>query len=134
MNALVRLSLRPAEDAKVTPLEVLRDFSDATPGWSFLEEDSHHYAKVRNASGVVIRRRINPTTYVDLAFTGSLAKNETVDLAVLDPPASEADLSGAERKQVIETFLDEIRDYLSSRPDHVTLHVDHKHPDQPASQ
>lgn len=134
MNAVVHLSLHPDEDAKVTPLEVLRDFADATPGWSFLEEDSHHYAKVRNASGVVIRRRINPTTFVDLAFTASLTKNETVDLAVLDPPTSEADLAGDERKQVIETFLDEIRDYLSTRPYHVTLHVNHEQPEQTASQ
>jgi len=32
MSTVIRLSLRPADDAKVVPLEVLRDFADVRAG------------------------------------------------------------------------------------------------------
>lgn len=134
MTTIVRLALRPEEDAKVTPREVLRDFSDATPGWSFLEEDSRHYAEVKSAEGLVIRHRVEPAAYVDLAFTGSRTDENTLELAVLDPPASDVELTGNERRKLMETFLDEMRTYLRSRPDHVTLEVENQQAGRTPSQ
>lgn len=133
MNSVVRLALRSAEDAKVTPSEVLRDFSDATPGWVFLEEDSRHYADVKDAASLVVRHRIAPSTYVDLAFTGAVANKDTLELAVQDPAASDTQLSGSERKKQIEAFLEAMRDYLDTRPDHVTLEVEQREPGETVS-
>jgi len=132
MSAIVRLSLRPEEDAKVTPLEMLQDFADVQSGWSYLEEDSEHYAALKGRPGVILRHRVDPSTYIDLGFVGATADPSTVDLAVLDRPGADTPLSPDERRDLINTFLDAMRDYLSARPDHVTLHVERDRPDPAA--
>ena len=123
MSAVVRLSLRPGEAAKVTPFEVLRDFADVESDWSYLKEDSEHYSDQKGAPGAVLRHRISSSAYADFGFVEATAAPSTVDLAVLDRPSADALLSPDERADFIDTFLDAMRDYLSERPDHVTLHV-----------
>lgn len=124
MSAVIRLSLRPEKDAKVVPLEVLRDFADVRPGWSYLEEDSEHYADLKGASGAILRHRVDPSTFVDLGFVEATTDPTTVDLAVLDRPGTDTHLSRDQRKALLNTFLDAMRDYLSERPDHVILQVE----------
>ncbi len=133
MSSVVRLSLHSEESAKVTPLEVLRDFADVNPGWSYLEENSRHYAKIKDAPGLILRHRSDPSTYVDFGFVGSSTDPETINLAVLDQPDSDTPLSLDERKALFNTFLDEMREYLSERPDHVTLHVERDAADSPSA-
>lgn len=124
MSSVVRLALHPEEDAKVTPLEVLRDFADATPGWVYLEEDSEHYAEIKDTPGIVLRHRLDPSTFVDLGFVGSPIGDDTIELAVLDRPGSDTPLSSEVQKALLDTFLAAMRDYLEDRPDHVTLRVE----------
>lgn len=124
MSAVVRLSLRPGEAAKVTPFEVLQDFADVKSRWSYLKEDSEHYSDLKGAPGAVLRHRIAPSTYVDFGFVEATVDSSTVDLVVLDRPGTDTPLSSDERTDLIDTFLDAMRDYLSERPDHVTLHVE----------
>lgn len=124
MPTTVRLSLHAEEHGKVTPLELLRDFADVKTGWSYLEEDSRHYADLKDAPGLVLRHRIDPSTYVDLGFVGTSSDPSSLELAVLDRPDAESTLSADDRAQLLDTFLDAMRDYLSGRPDHVSLEVD----------
>lgn len=124
MNSVVRLSLHPEEHGKVTPFEVLRDFADVTPGWSYLEEDSKHYADLKDASGLILRYRTDPSTYVDLGFVGTDTDSTPLELVVLDRPGADTSLSPEELETLLDTFLDALRDYLSDRPDHVRLHVE----------
>jgi hypothetical protein len=132
MSAVVRLSLRSEEDAKVTPLEMLQDFADVKTGWSYLEEDSRHYTELKGAPGAILRHRADPSTFVDLGFVGATADPGTVDLAVLDRPGADTSLSPGERRRLIDRFLDAMREYLSERPDHVSLHTEHDRPDPAA--
>lgn len=131
MSTLLRLSLHPDDDAKVIPLEVLRDFADVTSGWSYLEEDSRHYSDLKDAPGLILRHRADLSRYVDLGFVETEA--DTVRLAVLDRPDAETSLSASERADRIDTFLDAMHDYLDGRPDHVTLHVERDAADPTAS-
>jgi len=124
MSAVIRLSLRPEKDAKVMPLEILRDFADLRSGWSYMEEDSRHYTDLKGAPGAILRHRTDPSTYVDLGFVGASTDPSTVDLAVLDRPGADTPLSGEARKALLDTFLNAMRNYLSERPDHVTLQVE----------
>ena len=124
MPTVIRLSLHPDEHGKVTPFEILRDFADVNRGWSYLEEDSRHYTDLKDAPGLILRHRIDPSAYVDFGFVGATADPSTVDLAILDRPDAETLLSPDERADLIDTFLDAMRDYLSERPDHVTLRVE----------
>lgn len=126
MPTIVRLSLEPEEHGKVTPLEVLRDFADVKTGWSYLEEDSRHYADLKDAPGLILRHRIDPSTYADLGFVGTSSDASTLELAVLDRPDTDAALSPEDRWALLEAFLDEMRAYLDERPDHVTLAVERK--------
>ncbi len=129
MSTVVRLSTRPDERGKVIPFEVLRDFADVKPDWSYLEEDSRYYADLKDASGLILRHRIDPSSYVDLGFVGTSPDASTLELAVLDRPDSDTPLSADERRSLIDTFLEAMRDYLSERPDHVTLLVERDRPD-----
>jgi len=122
MSTVLRLSLHPDADAKVGPLEVLRDFADVRTGWSYLEEDSRHYTDLKDAPGLILRHRAAPSSYVDLGFVETDAN--AVRLAVLDRPNADTALSTSEQADRIEAFLDAMRDYLRERPDHVTLHVE----------
>jgi hypothetical protein len=122
MSTVVRLSLRPADHAKVVPLEVLRDFADVTTGWSYLAEDSQHYSDLKDVPSLILRHRAGRVGYVDLGFVETAP--ETVQLAVLDRPNTDAPLPSDARADLLEAFLDAMRDYLSSRPDHVSLKVD----------
>lgn len=124
MNSIIRLALHSEENAKVTPLEVLQDFADATTGWVYLEEDSHHYSEVKGTPGIVLRYRTDSSTFVDLGFVESPVGDDTVGLAVLDRPDSDTPLSPDERSTLLDTFLAAMQDYLNDRPDHVTLHVE----------
>lgn len=122
MSTIIRLSLQPGDNPKVTPLELLRDFADVTRSWSYLEEDSRHYTDLKDAPGLILRHRTDPSRYVDLGFVET--KADTVRLAVLDRPDAETPLSADEQATRIDTFLDAMRGYLHERPDHVTLHVE----------
>jgi len=49
---IAQLALIPSADAKVTPLEVLADFADATRGWGYLERTPflpHFYSPSHHA-------------------------------------------------------------------------------------
>ena len=122
MSPVIRLSLRPADDAKVVPLEVLRDFADVTTGWSYLEEDSQHYSDLKDAPGHILRYRADHAGYVDLGFVETAP--DTVRLAVLDRPDADTPLPSNDRAALIDTFLDAMRAYLSDRPDHMRLDVE----------
>ena len=122
MNSVLRLSLHPTDDAKVAPLEVLRDFADVTASWSYLEEDSEHYSDLKDTPSLILRHRADPSHYVDLGFVETAP--DTVQLAVLDRPATDASLSSDARTDLLDTFLDAMRKYLGDRPEHVSLQVD----------
>ena len=44
METVVHLEVTPDADAKLTPLELLEDFADASRDWQYLEHESEHYA------------------------------------------------------------------------------------------
>jgi len=124
MPNVIRLSLQPDAHGKVTPFEILRDFADVKTGWSYLEEDSQHYAALKDTPGLILRRRRDPSTYIDLGFAAPSTESNSLELAVLDRPDTDASLSPDDRRALLDAFLDAMREYLHERPDHVTLEVE----------
>jgi len=122
MSTIIRLSLHPADDAKVEPLELLRDFADVQTSWSYLEEDSQHYSALKETPGLILRHRADRSHYVDLGFVETAP--DTVRLVVLDRPDADASLSPDDRTDLLDAFLGAIRDYLSERPDPLILDVE----------
>lgn len=132
MDPVMRIALTPEENAKVTPFEVLRDFAHATPNWVYLKEASHHYAQEKDAPALVLRRRVPPSTYLDLAFANRTPESHRLELVLLDEPGAEQHLNLEERNRVVESFLEEVQEYLHTRPVHVSLHVERGTVDTPA--
>ncbi len=134
MDPIAHLALTSSENAKLTPLEVLADFADATQGWGYLERASRHYAEEKDAPGLVLRHwREDAPSHVDVAFAADPDdRRAMVRLVILDAPDVEGVLSQDRRAELLETFLEALRDYLSDRPDHVSLHVERDRPDPTA--
>jgi hypothetical protein len=134
MDPIAHLALTSSENAKLTPLEVLADFADATQGWVYLERDSRHYADQKGVPALMLRHwREGPPSHVDLAFAADPDDTETVHLVILDAPDVDETLSREQRAALLETFLEALRGYLKQRPDHVTLHVERDRPNPAAS-
>jgi hypothetical protein len=130
MNPIAHLALTPSDDAKLTPVEVLADFADATQGWVYMERASRHYAEEKDVPGLVLRHwREGTPNHVDFAFAADPDAGDTVHLVILDAPDVDATLSKEQRAELLETYLNALRGYLNERPDHVTLHVERDRPD-----
>mgnify|MGYP006280952261 CR=1 FL=1 len=133
MDPIAHLALSATKDAKLTPLEVLADFADATRGWVYLERASRHYAEEKGRSALVLRHWRDATpSHVDFAFAAEEDDN-SVRLVILDAPDVDDSLSIDERADLLETFLEALRTYLEDRKEHVTLHVDRDRPNPAAS-
>jgi hypothetical protein len=126
METIVHIALTPDETAKLTPLELLEDFADASPDWHYLEEESNHYAEVKDVPACVLRHRRDGTPpYVDFGFASADPGHLTdIELVILDAPDPEHSLELEERNAVVDAFLQEMRDYLNARPGHATLRVE----------
>jgi hypothetical protein len=125
METIVRLALTPDPDAKLTPLELLEDFADASPGWHFLEEESAHYADEKNVPACLLRRRREGAIRnVDFAFAApDPGDPHAIELIVLDAPDPAHQLDRSGRNQVVDTFLRQLRTYLDNRPHQASLQV-----------
>jgi len=124
-SPISRLTLTSSSDAKVTPLEVLSDFADATNGWIYLADDSRHYADRKGRPAVVLRhRRGLAPAYVDFAFAADPDVPNTVGLVVLDAPDAAEPMPVADRAELVETMVTALRDYLADRPTAVSLRVE----------
>lgn len=134
MEPIAHLALTPSENAKLTPLEVLADFADATQGWVYLERDSRHYADEKGVPALMLRHwREGTPSHVDLAFAADPDDTETVHLVILDAPDVDETLTREQRAALLETFLEALRGYLKERPEHVTLHVERDRSNSTAS-
>jgi hypothetical protein len=133
-DPIANLALTPASNAKLTPLEVLADFADATRGWVYLERASRHYADQKAVPALVLRHyREGAPPHVDFAFAAPSDDADEVRLVILDAPDIEEPLSQQQHALLLDTFLEALQDYLSTRPDHVELHVERRSIDPPKS-
>ncbi|PQJ34608.1 hypothetical protein BSZ35_08345 [Salinibacter sp. 10B] len=124
-DPIANLALTPTSNAKLTPLEVLADFADATRGWVYLERASRHYADQKAVPALVLRHyRQGAPPHIDFAFASTSAESDEVRLVILDAPDTDEPLSEQQHALLLDTLLETLRDYLSTRPDHVDLHVD----------
>ncbi len=124
-DPIANLALTPASNAKLTPLEVLADFADATRGWVYLERASRHYADQKRLPALVLRHyRGGAPPHVDFAFAATSTDADEVRLVILDAPDTDEHLSQQQHTLLLDTLLDALQNYLSARPDHVELHLE----------
>lgn len=126
METVVRIQITPDPDAKLTPLELLEDFADASRGWQYLEEESAHYAELKNRPACILRhRREDPPSYVDFGFAATNpADPKDIELVILDTPSTEQQLDLEARNMEVDHFIQHFRQYLGGRPGHASLRVE----------
>lgn len=124
------LTLTTTADAPLTPSEVLSDFADATPRWTYLEKDSHHYADRKDRPALVLRyRRDDSPSLVDFAFAAVPNAPNALRLVLLDAPTAEGTLPPSERASLVDTLRAALQDYLDDRPAGASLAIDRDAPD-----
>lgn len=125
-----RLTLTTPPDAPFTPHEVLSDFADATAGWTYLEDDSQHYADRKARPALVLRYRRNGSPgLIDFAFVAPPDAPHALGLVLLDAPDAQAPVPPEEQSALVETLLSALRDYLDARPTSTSLTIERAAPD-----
>lgn len=128
MDLIIDVALAPTDDAKLTPLEVLRDFAYASPGWHYLEVASRHYTEEKGREGCILRHHVlDGSTDVDLAFSsrsGSPRGEQALHLAIVTPQGAEGDFSAEQRDEIVRHFLEHLRAHLDHQGRHADLHVE----------
>ena len=139
MDLILDVTLAPTDEAKLTPLEILEDFADASPGWHYLEDASRHYASAKGQSACILRHlALDGSTDVDLAFSERPAAEQegsapgvhagshksALHLTIVDPQGADRNLEPKQRDAVVEHFLEHLRAHLDGRGQHADLHVE----------
>lgn len=126
METVIRLEITPDANAKLTPLELLEDFADASRDWQYMEEDSQYYAELKGRPACILRNRQTEThRYVDYGFASTNPANRNdIELVILDTPDPERQLDLGARNAAVDRFIQHFRQYLGGRPGHASLHVE----------
>lgn len=125
MKTIVDISIAPTRQAAVTPCELLEDFSDSTPDWHFLEEDTAYYASIKGVPACILRhiQRV-PHAVTDFAFAASEADERSTFHLILIETQHQRHSSAAElRHAVVVRFVDAFNHYLERRGMHAEIHV-----------
>ena len=135
METVVHIELTPDADAKLTPLELLEDFADASRDWQYLEDESVHYAEIKHRPACILRHRYTGTTrYVDFGFAAANpADANDIELIILDTPSAQDALTLKERNAVVDGFIQHMQQYLGGRPGHASLRVEKEDVDPAAA-
>jgi hypothetical protein len=136
MDLILDVTLAPTDDAKLTPLETLRDFAYTSPGWHYLEDASRHYADEKGANACILRHHVlDGSADVDLAFARH-GEPQALRLTIIQPGgeggneggnesgAAERDFSTEQRNEIAEHFLEHLRAHLDQQGRHAELHVE----------
>lgn len=126
METVVHIELTPDSNAKLTPLELLEDFADASRDWQYLEDESVHYAEVKHRPACILRQRHSGTTrYVDFGFAAANPSDANdIELVILDTPSAQDALTLEERNEAVDGFIQHMQQYLGGRPSHASLRVE----------
>ena len=138
MDLIIDVALTPTDEAKLTPLEILRDFAYASPGWHYLEDASRHYAEEKDQEACILRHLdLDGSTDIDLAFSRhptSSTDERALHLTLVDPQGAERDLQPQQRDEVVKHFLEHLRAHLDHQGRHADLHVEYGDVDAAASE
>jgi hypothetical protein len=126
METVVHIEITPDANAKLTPLELLEDFADASRDWQYLEDESMHYAQLKHRPACILRHRRSGTPrYIDFGFAATNpADANDIELVILDTPSAEETLTLEERNDVVDGFIQHVQQYLGGRPGHASLRVE----------
>src|SRR5690625_5830975 len=69
MHAIVDVRIATSDNSTITAMELLEEFADSTPAWSYLEDDTRYYSESRGCPACVLSHvHYHPFETVDFAF------------------------------------------------------------------
>jgi hypothetical protein len=116
MTAIVDLEISPRSTSSITLFELLEEFADSTPTWSFLEDDSLHYSATRGGPACVLAHiRYDSHEIIDYAFAGTSSRDSgTTRLVLIETDEAHPIGSPEHRDSLIRDFVDAFSDYAAS--------------------
>jgi hypothetical protein len=128
MDLILDVALTSPDEAPLTPLEALRDFAYASPGWHYLEDASRHYAEEKGRDACILRHHVlGGSTDVDLAFARRPASprgDAALHLTVIEPEGAERPFDAEERDEIARHFVEHLRAHLDRQGRHAEVHVE----------
>jgi hypothetical protein len=116
MTAIVDVELTPRSGSSITLFELLEEFADSTPTWSFLEDDSLHYSATRGGPGCVLAHiRYDSAEIIDYAFAGTASRESgSTRLVLIETDDAHPITSREHRDSLIQDFIDAFSAYAES--------------------
>jgi hypothetical protein len=115
MTAIVDLEISPRSDSSITLFELLEEFADSTPTWSFLEDDSLHYSATRGGPGCVLAHiRYDSHDIIDYAFAGTSDRASGSTRLVLIETHESHPIDADDRDRLIGDFVEAFSGYARS--------------------
>lgn len=110
----IRIAMR--NGSSITPIELLEEFADSTPTWSFLEDDSMHYRATRGRPACVLSHILyEPFGTVDYAFASVEDREDgSTRLVVIEAEKLQGQATAVEQDQLVRDFLTAFRAYTES--------------------
>lgn len=116
MTAIIDLEITPRAPSSTTLFELLEEFADSTPTWSFLEDDSLHYSATRGGPGCVLAHvRYDSREIIDYAFAGTADRaSGSTRLVLIETDEAHPITSNDHRDSLIQDFVDAFSSYAHS--------------------
>lgn len=135
MKTIVDIRIATHSGSTITPIELLEEFADSTPTWSFLEDDSVHYRATRGRPACVLSHiSYEPFGTVDYAFASVEDREDgQARLVLIDGARQSNEATLAERDRLVRDFLTAFQSYAETIHAPVEVRTSEKDVDQRAS-
>lgn len=116
MTTIVDIRIATRNGSSITPIELLEEFADSTPTWSFLEDDSYHYRATRGRPACVLSHvRYEPFGTVDYAFASVEDREDgSARLVLIEDEQHHTEATVEEQDRLVREFLTAFRSYTQT--------------------
>lgn len=116
MTTIVDIRIETRNGSSITPIELLEEFADSTPTWSFLEDDSYHYRATRGRPACVLSHvRYEPFGTVDYAFASVEDREDgSTRLVLIEDEQRRPEANIEEQDRLVRDFLTAFRAYTEA--------------------
>ncbi len=135
MTTIADIRITAKSGSTITPMELLEEFADSTPTWSFLEEDTRHYRATRGRPACILSHvTYEPFGTVDYAFAGVEDRQDgSTRLTVIQPEQQQEHVTAADLDRLVRDFLTAFRSYTESTDAPVDIETTEREVDPKAS-
>lgn len=116
MIAITDVCIATGQGSTITAMELLEEFADSTPTWSFLEDDTRYYSETRGCPACVLSHiHYHPFATIDYAFAAAEQRDDgQVHLVLVEANPGDEALALEERDQLVKEFVSAFKGYAAS--------------------